>query len=495
METNISTFKQSLKGLSKKEKIDIIEQEINYRGLSVFSRPMVGTPPEMLSKNEKNITHNSSSITNKLNTKKEEKSDKEELIKSEELGSLLNEIKSNVEAYESKTSRKKLIPFMYDRDLNWYFNPKNIPAQKDLLEPTVDFIEKKRKDLFETIDFLNLLEWHYDELQKQFEKPFDFIQHLRALPLNDEERYLLIAALLKWYGGIPIQNEHDKLYSIRRLVEKEFLSMFVNEDKLERNFCASNSSKQLKEAAAQLAAAMPNMKVSIGNEKQTDMSALFPVSNYIDKVEIDFEDLPHYVIDKGIIRKFEGNRFNKESEYYEWQNKLIEFLNSIPNNYRIKALSKGIEYGKKVLQYHFDKECNSRDNCVLNQSWERRIALAKDMFARAEKQIKETEESKRETPTEKNKEFTTARQVLAMHLIFEYMQLKETEIDKTDKAKFIEFLTGKDYKNIYDAVCNPFQTKQKKFRFEDLQYIRTYFEKLGFSEIVKAINNQLEKPR
>jgi hypothetical protein len=35
---------------------------------------------------------------------------------------------------------------------------------------------------------------------------------------------------------------------------------------------------------------------------------------------------------------------------------------------------------------------------------------------------------------------------------------------------------------------------KKKFRFEDLQYIRTYFEKLGFNEIVKAINNQLDKP-
>ena len=40
----------------------------------------------------------------------------------------------------------------------------------------------------------------------------------------------------------------------------------------------------------------------------------------------------------------------------------------------------------------------------------------------------------------------------------------------------------------------PYGTKDKKFRFEDLRYIRNYFEKLGLSEIAKSINNQLDKP-
>jgi len=96
------------------------------------------------------------------------------------------------------------------------------------------------------------------------------------------------------------------------------------------------------------------------------------------------------------------------------------------------------------------------------------------------------------TDTPKRKEFTTARQVLAMHYLFEYCQVRN--IDQSNKARFIEFLTGKNYKNIYDAVCNPLARKNKDFRKSDLQYIRTYFENLGLFEIVKAIGNELDKP-
>lgn len=91
-----------------------------------------------------------------------------------------------------------------------------------------------------------------------------------------------------------------------------------------------------------------------------------------------------------------------------------------------------------------------------------------------------------------NPDFTTARQVLALHYLLEYRQVKG--IDQTHKARFIEFLTGKNYKNIYDLVRSPLATKQGKFRRADLQFVRTYFENLGLTEIVKMINNQLEKP-
>jgi len=94
-----------------------------------------------------------------------------------------------------------------------------------------------------------------------------------------------------------------------------------------------------------------------------------------------------------------------------------------------------------------------------------------------------------------DKDFTTARQVLAIHFILEQLQVRSNEVDRKAKAELSQFLTGKNYKNIYDAFQNPFTTKQKNFRFDDLQYIRPFFEKLGLSEIVKAINNQLDKPR
>jgi hypothetical protein len=96
-----------------------------------------------------------------------------------------------------------------------------------------------------------------------------------------------------------------------------------------------------------------------------------------------------------------------------------------------------------------------------------------------------------EAPSVAKKEYTTARQVLALHYILEQLEINNSEIDRTVKADFAEFLTGRNNKNLYDAFQNPFVTKGKQFRDDDLQYIRTYFEKLGLGKIVKQINEQL----
>ena len=94
-----------------------------------------------------------------------------------------------------------------------------------------------------------------------------------------------------------------------------------------------------------------------------------------------------------------------------------------------------------------------------------------------------------ELPSLKNKEFTTARQVVAVHFMLKYMQVKNA--DKTEIARFIQFLTGKNYDNIYKRVLNPFNVNDKVFR-EDLRFVRGYFERLGLYELVKMINNELD---
>ena len=89
---------------------------------------------------------------------------------------------------------------------------------------------------------------------------------------------------------------------------------------------------------------------------------------------------------------------------------------------------------------------------------------------------------------EKNKEFTTARQVLAFHYILKYCQVKN--VDNTEKARFIQFLTGKNYDNIYKRVQSPLSGTDK-YITEDLKFVRVYFEKLGMKEVVKMITNEL----
>ncbi len=96
---------------------------------------------------------------------------------------------------------------------------------------------------------------------------------------------------------------------------------------------------------------------------------------------------------------------------------------------------------------------------------------------------KETEETE-----EKNTDFTTARQVLAVHYLFKFMQVKN--VDKTEIARFIQFLTGKNFDNIYKKLQNPLKINDKSAK-EDLRFVREYYERLGITEVVKMINNEI----
>ena len=107
--------------------------------------------------------------------------------------------------------------------------------------------------------------------------------------------------------------------------------------------------------------------------------------------------------------------------------------------------------------------------------------------------IKSNEELSAETVSvsdlsDKSKEFTTARQVLAVHYLLKYANVKN--VDKTEITRFIHFLTGKNFENIYKKLQNPFKLNDKSLK-EDLRFIQDYFERLGMIEIVKMINNEL----
>jgi hypothetical protein len=90
--------------------------------------------------------------------------------------------------------------------------------------------------------------------------------------------------------------------------------------------------------------------------------------------------------------------------------------------------------------------------------------------------------------SDKSKEFTTARQVLAIYYLLKYCKVKN--IDKTEIAWFIQFLTGKNFDNIYKKLQNPFKLNNKSLK-EDLWFIRDYFERLGMQEVVKMVNNEI----
>jgi hypothetical protein len=155
----------------------------------------------------------------------------------------------------------------------------------------------------------------------------------------------------------------------------------------------------------------------------------------------------------------------------------IRYLVKIKTEYLQLPLVRGLDelakYGEG-FDYHCDLEI---------AKLEKLVALEQASQPTDEAQIEAQAEL-----TNRNPEFTTARQVLAIHYLLKYSKVDQAS--NADVARFIEFLTGKNYKNIYKRVCNPLGSRDKELN-EDLRFIRDFFEKLGLTEIVKMINNEI----
>lgn len=93
--------------------------------------------------------------------------------------------------------------------------------------------------------------------------------------------------------------------------------------------------------------------------------------------------------------------------------------------------------------------------------------------------------------TSRNPDFTTARQVLAVHYLLLAAGMRQNGIDKSNEARLIEFLTGKNYRNIYDRVREPLKLSDKEAE-KDLKYIKPYFEKLGLFNVIELIEKELK---
>lgn len=100
-----------------------------------------------------------------------------------------------------------------------------------------------------------------------------------------------------------------------------------------------------------------------------------------------------------------------------------------------------------------------------------------------------------ETPT-KNKEFTTKRQVLAIYYMWNELDKNINSIDRTVRARFIQFLTGKNESNIYKALAEPYKglenDKNNKSAIKDLEFVKQYFESIGLKSIVEKISNDMQ---
>lgn len=89
------------------------------------------------------------------------------------------------------------------------------------------------------------------------------------------------------------------------------------------------------------------------------------------------------------------------------------------------------------------------------------------------------------------KEFTLRRQVLVMYYLDKAFNISNGS-DRTHYAHLIELLTGKNYKNIYDYVREPFPPRTSSRLVDDLKYIREYFVKLKQDQIIALIDKDMQ---
>lgn len=86
--------------------------------------------------------------------------------------------------------------------------------------------------------------------------------------------------------------------------------------------------------------------------------------------------------------------------------------------------------------------------------------------------------------------FTLARRVAAMVYIFNQMRIKNVASDASI-ARFIEFLTGMSYDNIYKLVLS-LHKRGIPATYDDLKFIRPFFENLDWDNVVGKIDKVIE---
>jgi len=92
---------------------------------------------------------------------------------------------------------------------------------------------------------------------------------------------------------------------------------------------------------------------------------------------------------------------------------------------------------------------------------------------------------------DKDKNLTLDRGVLFLDYLFNYAK---TSSFKTEKAKAISFLTGYDCEGVRQRLSTIYTDKKKNLKSfkKDLRIVRNLFNRLGLSEIVRQIDEELD---
>ena len=111
--------------------------------------------------------------------------------------------------------KEVLLSISSDFDLDHYLGYNNSSLYLEFREY---FRIGARRGFFEPLEFLNLFDKQFSIVEElmnaQPAKPSKAIEHLKNLPLNEEQKHVLMGMILKIYGGYPVvkPREENKYY-------------------------------------------------------------------------------------------------------------------------------------------------------------------------------------------------------------------------------------------------------------------------------------------
>jgi hypothetical protein len=141
------------------------------------------------------------------------------------------------------------------------------------------------------------------------------------------------------------------------------------------------------------------------------------------------------------------------------------------------------ELSKEAVNRMVDKmmkEAEEKQNIELRARQDERERLEQTLIPQIQNAVMSAS-------SKKNPEFTTARQVLAVSYMLKRLGMKN--VDKKTQADFIEFLTNKTHREIYDRVRDSLLVYNRDNK--DAEYVKDWFQRLGLTEIVNDMDADL----
>ncbi len=292
-----------------------------------------------------------------------------------------------------------------------------------------ELIEGNEQGLFEPLEFFRLLYAQHEFVKANKAKPLTVIKHLTGLKLTDDQKWFLLDRLSSLF-----RKENHIIYPSN---ETGYIAL----DK-QLEVCCDRINKEISKLEESL----------FEQEPETD----------------------------SLKEKFDFNRVKQHIESLPDLKAKIKYLTEISTEYQQQ------DDFFDLARVPFDDKCKLEMLKLLRlENFEKTLKPKTDSQARLK-----ADAQSRDEVSPRNREFTMARQTLAMYFLLQYAK---AECPNTDKADFIAFLTGKSRERIRQTLSHLYQTKEENYtKWEkDMKYVRKHFEALGLSEVVKMIDNEL----